>query len=192
MNATILKQQKLETLYSPLKECKGCHFKMPLATQLVFGMGTPDAPLVFIGEAPGEQEDLQGKPFVGRSGRLLDKILESLDTNRNQFYITNIVKSRPPNNRKPLPAEMARSRDFLLKQLAIINPKAICTLGSAALEGLMQEPVQITKKRGKTILFQGIPVIPAYHPAYILRNPKELPTLVQDITSAIELALGGG
>lgn len=188
MKATTKKQQLLESLYTPYRGCNGCHFKMPRATQIVFGSGTPDAALVFIGEAPGREEDIQGKPFVGRSGKLLDKIFDALDTSRDQFFITNVVKLRPPNNRRPFQQEIDSSKPLLLAQLNIIKPLAICTLGSSAIEGLLGQPVKISKIRGEKLLWNGIPVIPAYHPAYILRNPKELNTLTSDIQEAIRLA----
>jgi len=174
MNSKQYKQQLLNQLYKPYQGCTGCHFDMPPATQIVFGDGNPDAKLLFIGEAPGKEEDIQGKPFVGRSGQLLNRIFELIGFDRKDVYITNIVKIRPPNNRKPLPTEMEHSRTLLYNQIKIIRPKAICTLGSAALQGLLKKIVKITQMRGKTIDWHGIPIVPTYHPAYILRNPKEL------------------
>ena len=188
MKSTEYKQQLLNNLYTPYRTCNGCHFSMPPATQIVFGVGTPDSPLIFIGEAPGREEDLQGKPFVGRSGKLLDRILDALGSSREQLFITNIVKCRPPNNRRPLPQEIKASRPLLYDQIKIIRPKVICTLGSAALEGLLGRPVKITKERGEFIDWNGILVLPTYHPAFILRNPKELQTLAQDIELALEKA----
>lgn len=188
MNATTYKQQLLNTLYEPYKGCKGCHFNMPPATQIVFGEGNPDTKILFIGEAPGQEEDVQGRPFVGRSGKLLTRILESAHSPRESVFITNIVKCRPPNNRRPLPAEIAISKPLLMGQIKIIRPQVICTLGSAALEGLLNRPVLMTKERGKPIFWQGITILPTYHPAYILRNPKELETLVRDINAAIHLS----
>ncbi len=175
-------------LYKPYKGCNGCHFKMPLATQIVFGEGDPDTKILFIGEAPGREEDLQGKPFVGRSGKLLNRILESAHAPRESVFITNVVKCRPPNNRRPLPAEIASNKPLLMGQIKIIHPKIICTLGSSAFEGLVGRPVKITKERGNPIFWNGITVLPTYHPAYILRNPKELETLIRDIRAAISLS----
>lgn len=188
MDAPHPKQQLLQQLYRPFTSCTGCHFQMPRATQIVFGEGNPNATLMFIGEAPGREEDLQGKPFVGRSGKLLDKILDALGTKRGDAFITNIVKCRPPNNRKPLPAEMTISRPLLFEQIKIIRPRIICTLGAAALEGLLEKEVKITAMRGKKIDWNGLIVVPAYHPAFILRNPKELKTLIADISLAYELS----
>lgn len=182
------KQQLLNDLYKPYLKCTGCHFGLPPATQIVFGEGTPNSPLVFIGEAPGRDEDIQGRPFVGRSGKLLDRIINASGSNRTDVFITNIVKIRPPNNRKPTPQEIAISKPLLLSQLKIIRPKIICTLGSAALEGLLDQPVKMTQMRGKPIKWHSITVLPTFHPAYILRNPKELKTLIADIHQAIQLS----
>ena len=161
---------------------------MSAATQIVFGEGNPDTKILFIGEAPGREEDLQGRPFVGRSGKLLNRILESANAPRETVFITNMVKCRPPNNRRPLPTEIDASKPLLMGQIKIIHPKIICTLGSAALEGLIGRQVKITKERGKPISWNGITILPAYHPAYILRNPKELETLVRDISTAVNLS----
>ena len=188
MNTVEFKQQLLDKLYTPYKKCRGCHFQMPKATQFVFGEGNPNAQLVLIGEAPGKEEDLQGKPFVGRSGKLLTKILESIGFGRNEVYITNIVKTRPPNNRRPYPQEIDKSRPFLYSQIKIIRPKVICTLGSAALEGLLGKQVKISELRGQPIKWQNLTIIPTYHPAYILRNPQELETLINDIAKASSIA----
>lgn len=188
MKATPNKQQLLEALYKPYNGCNGCHFNMPKATQLVWGEGNIDSPILFIGEAPGKDEDIQGKPFVGRSGKLLNKILESIGSARKSVFITNIVKCRPPNNRRPLAQEIKISRPLLYSQIDILKPRIICTLGSAALEGLLGEQIKITKKRGIPIPWRNLTIIPAYHPAYILRNPKELQTLTADIGTAITLS----
>lgn len=188
MNATTHKQELLDELYAPYKTCIGCHFHMPPVTQIVFGEGNPDSKIIFIGEAPGREEDIQGKPFVGRSGKLLSRILEATGTPREQIFITNIVKCRPPNNRRPLPSEIEASRHLLMKQIKIIHPHVICTLGSAALEGLLDRGIQMTKERGKPIPWNNTTIMPTYHPAYILRNPKELKALTQDIFNAIELS----
>ncbi len=144
--------------------------------------------MLFIGEAPGREEDLQGKPFVGRSGKLLNRILDAIGITRNDVFITNIVKCRPPNNRRPLPQEIEASKPLLYSQIKIIRPSVICTLGSAALESLLGEPVKITKKRGRPISWNNITIIPTYHPAYILRNPRELQTFIYDIDQAMRLS----
>ncbi len=188
MNARSYKLQLLGELYSPYQGCTGCHFKMPKATQIVLGTGNPEADLILVGEAPGRDEDLQGKPFVGRSGKLLDKIFDAIGISRDDIFITNIVKIRPPNNRRPFPREIEISKSILLGQIKIIRPRIICTLGSAALEGLLGEPVKISRLRGRPISWNGLTIIPTFHPAYILRNPKELETLMGDIQRAVELS----
>ncbi len=188
MNSTEFKTQLLDQLYAQYKSCQGCHFGMPLATQIVLGEGNPDSRLLFIGEAPGRDEDLQGRPFVGRSGKLLNKLLEAHGASRSQIYITNIVKIRPPNNRKPTPSEIEAGKQLLLQQIKIIQPRIICTLGSSALEGILAEPVKISQMRGKPIRWHDAIVFPTYHPAYILRNPKQLKTLASDLDYALNVS----
>ncbi len=161
---------------------------MPPATQIVFGHGDPNSKILFIGEAPGRDEDIQGVPFIGRSGKLLNRVLESVGLQRESVFITNVVKCRPPNNRRPLPSEIAINKPILLGEIQTIRPKIICTLGSAALEGLLARPIKITKERGKCVLWNETTLLPTYHPAYILRNPKELQTFMDDITQAFKLS----
>jgi uracil-DNA glycosylase family 4 len=190
MNIAQKKQKLLDDLYAPYKKCTQCPLGFLGRTNVVFGDGNPDAKLVLIGEGPGEQEDRQGKPFVGKSGALLTKILDTIGVSRSDIFITNIVKCRPPQNRTPLPLEMKTCKSILLeKQLAIIQPEIICTLGSAALQGLLEHPIQITKERGIMREILGIRTIPTYHPAYILRNPAKLHNLVDDLHAAYTLSL---
>ena len=185
MNAKMYKQNLLNELYKPYQQCTACPLGSLGRTNVVFGEGNPDAELMFIGEAPGREEDKQGRPFVGRSGQLLNRILELAGIKRPDIFITNIVKCRPPNNRKPLPLEINICKKILLsKQIKIIRPKTICTLGSAAIQGLLEKNVKITKLRGALLQLDAINVIPTYHPAYVLRNPKELETLLNDIKKA--------
>lgn len=191
MNAKTYKQQLLDQLYAPYKKCMKCPLGSLGRTNVVFGDGNPDASLMFIGEGPGQDEDAQGKPFVGRSGKLLNTIFDLLHVKREDVFITNIVKCRPPNNRKPLPNESNICKNLLLlKQIKIIQPKIICTLGSAALQGLLDnyDEIKITKIHGKPIehVFKDITIIPAYHPAYVLRNPKEFEALYSDIEKAFK------
>jgi DNA polymerase len=193
MNAKAYKQQLLDQLYAPYKKCLQCPLGSLGRTNVVFGQGNPDAALMFIGEGPGQDEDRQGKPFVGRSGKLLNTIFDLLHVKREDVFITNIVKCRPPNNRKPLPNESNTCKNLLLlKQIKIIQPKIICTLGSSALQGLLDnyDEIKITKIHGKPIehAFKGTTIIPAYHPAYVLRNPKEFETLFSDIEKAFKFA----
>ncbi len=185
MNAKMYKQNLLNELYKPYQQCTACPLGSLGRTNVVFGEGNPDAELMFIGEAPGREEDKQGRPFVGRSGQLLNRILELAGIKRPDVFITNIVKCRPPNNRKPLPLEINICKKILLfHQIKIIRPKTICTLGSSAIQGLLEKNVKITKLRGTLLQLDEINVIPTYHPAYVLRNPKELETLLNDIKKA--------
>jgi DNA polymerase len=141
-------------------------------TNVVFGEGDPEAKLVFVGEAPGAEEDRTGRPFVGRAGKLLTKIIEAMGYAREDVYICNVLKSRPPGNRNPLPDEIAACSPFLHEQLAVIRPKAICALGGPASQTLLQTKEGITRLRGRFFWYRGIPLMPTFHPAYLLRNPK--------------------
>lgn len=189
MNTKNYKQQLLDELYAPYQKCLQCPLGGMGRTNVVFGQGDPNTNLMFIGEGPGRDEDQQGKPFVGRSGKLLTKVMEAIGIKREDVFITNIVKCRPPNNRKPLPAESSTCKNLLLfNQIKIIRPKVICTLGASSLEGLIEQEVRITKMRGQRLDFQGTTLIPAFHPAYILRNPKMLKFLAEDIEKAFNLS----
>lgn len=189
MSIKAYKQALLDELYAPYKRCVQCPLGNQGRINVVFGSGNPDARLMFIGEGPGRDEDEQGLPFVGRSGQLLNKIFEIIGITREEVFIANIVKCRPPNNRKPTPIEMSTCKKILLeKQIKIIRPRAICTLGSSALEGLLERPVKITAERGIATHYQETPLIPAYHPAYVLRNPPALEYLAKDIQTAFELS----
>lgn len=188
MNKKKYKQALLDSLYTPYQNCNLCPLAALGRTKIVFGEGNPDANLMLIGEGPGKNEDEQGRPFVGRSGKLLTKILTTLGIKREDIFIANIVKCRPPNNRSPLPGELSTCKTILLeKQIEIINPKAICTLGSCATQALLGTKMGITKTRGTLQSYQGITLIPTFHPAYILRNGKELPRIAQDLEAAFNL-----
>ncbi|MEX2540490.1 MAG: uracil-DNA glycosylase [Trueperaceae bacterium] len=143
-----------------------------LSNNLVFGEGNPDARLVLVGEAPGQEEDLSGRPFVGRAGQLLDRILASVDLDRDEIYITNIVKFRPPDNRNPRPEEVAASEPLLIEQLRLIRPQIIATLGNVATQHFLRTREGISKCRGSWREWNGIRLFPLYHPAYLLRNPS--------------------
>lgn len=181
MDAKQFKQELLDKLYAPYKNCVQCPLGFQGRKSVVFGEGNPDANLMFIGEAPGKDEDTQGRPFVGRSGQLLTKALGLVGIERADVFITNIVKCRPPNNRAPAPIEMSTcTKLFLFNQIKIIRPKIICTLGSIAINALSETPVQITKIRGTIIEKDGLMIVPTYHPAYILRNQSQAPVWLQD------------
>ncbi len=185
MDIKTYKKKLLESLYKPYLQCTTCPLGFQGRKNIVFGEGDPNAQLMFVGEGPGREEDSTGKPFVGRSGRLLDKIIELAGLKRSETFIANVVKCRPPGNRKPLPTESSTCKNLLLfKQIKIIRPKIICTLGSSALEALIEQPVSITKMRGAILKVKNMTILPTYHPAYILRNRKELENFANDIKNA--------
>jgi len=161
----------LEVLYEKIKDCKRCPLHKT-RTNFVFGEGPEFSRLVYVGEAPGKEEDILGFPFVGAAGKLLERILESIGFKREEVYITNILKCRPPNNRNPLPQEIKECEPYLREQLKIIRPKIICALGTYAAQTLLKTKTSISKLRGKIFYYQDIMVIPTYHPAALLRNPQ--------------------
>lgn len=192
MDETKVKQKLLENLFAPYQNCTLCPLAKLGRTNIVFGEGNPNADLMLIGEGPGRDEDRQGRPFIGRSGILLTKTLKALGIARDDLYIANIVKCRPPNNRAPLPNELSICKRLLLeKQIRIIKPKVICTLGSCATRTLLQTKAGITQLRGSLFSYQSIQLIPTFHPAYLLRNPKELYKMALDLESAFNLATAG-
>lgn len=161
----------LEKFHLEICDCQKC----PLGktrTNFVFGVGNPDATLMFIGEAPGRDEDLQGEPFVGRAGQLLNKIIESIGFVRKDVYIGNILKCRPPNNRDPLPEEVDVCEPYLHRQIDLINPAVICALGRIAAQTLLRTRATLGKLRENIHTYQGRPLIVTYHPAALLRNPN--------------------
>ncbi|HBE73039.1 MAG TPA: uracil-DNA glycosylase [candidate division Zixibacteria bacterium] len=165
--------KKLPGLDEYRRQISSCR-KCPLwktRTSFVFGDGAPDARLVFVGEAPGQDEDLQGKPFVGAAGQLLTKIIEAIKLKRSEVFICNILKCRPPGNRNPLPEEIRQCEPHLRAQLEIIKPKVICALGTFAAQTLLQNNTPISKLRGRIHHYQNIKLVPTYHPAALLRNP---------------------
>ncbi len=143
-----------------------------LSERLVFGDGDPDADLMIVGEAPGEEEDLSGRPFVGRAGQLLDKVLASVDIDRADVYVTNMVKFRPPGNRNPKPEEIAASVPLLLEQIRLVRPQVIATLGNVPTQWFLDSKEGITRLRGRWASWHGVRLLPLYHPAYLLRNPS--------------------
>jgi uracil-DNA glycosylase len=161
--------ETLEDIRKELVSCRGCPLCAGRRT-VVFGVGNPRARLMFVGEGPGEEEDRQGEPFVGAAGRRLNQWIARLGIAREDVYIANIVKCRPPGNRAPLPEEAASCLPYLKRQIRAIRPEAICTLGAVALQYLLGTSEKITRVRGKWREIEGIPVLPTYHPAFILRN----------------------
>lgn len=166
------KTAALKDLYERFKNCRMC----PLAktrTQVVFGAGNPEARLLFVGEAPGFDEDRQGQPFVGAAGQLLTKIIQAMKLTRGEVYIANCLKCRPPGNRSPLPAELATCNPILMKQIEIIRPEIICALGKFAAQTLLKTEEAISRLRGKFFDRDGTRIMPTFHPAYLLRNPAD-------------------
>jgi len=161
----------LAVIQREVAACTQCSELASTRTQTVFGVGNPAARLCFLGEAPGADEDRQGEPFVGRAGQLLTRIIEACGFRRQEVYILNVLKCRPPGNRTPLPHEVHNCRGFLNRQLAVIRPEFICCVGSVAAQTLLETDVTIGRLRGKIHQYQGIPVVCTYHPAYLLRNP---------------------
>jgi len=160
----------LESLKNEISSCKKCSLHKT-RHNIVLGSGDPNARLMFIGEAPGEDEDLQGLPFVGRAGQLLTKIIEAMGLKRSDVYIANILKCRPPNNRPPLPIEIIECENILKRQINMIKPKIICTLGKFASQTLLRTESTISNLRGNFKEYNGIKLMPTFHPAYLLRNP---------------------
>ncbi len=153
-------------------------------TQVVFGVGPPGAPLMFVGEAPGEDEDRQGEPFVGRAGQLLTRTLREIGIERDRVYIANILKCRPPGNRTPQFDEMAACMPYLLRQVQLVGPKILCALGNVAAQALLNRKTGITQLRGRTFEAHGVQVFPAFHPAYVLRNMGEKGLFKTDLARA--------
>lgn len=167
---------KLVELKQKILTCTRCPNLVASRTQVVYGVGNPFAELLFVGEAPGEEEDLRGEPFVGRAGQLLNKIIGAMEYTREDIFIANVLKCRPDmpagesGNRKPKPAEMATCLPWLTQQIDLIKPKVIVALGLTAVEGLLGEPRTMRDVRGKWLDYHGVPLMPTYHPAYLLRN----------------------
>ena len=150
-------------------------------TRLVFGVGNPAAELVFVGEGPGADEDREGEPFVGRAGQLLTRMIEAMGFRREQVYIANVVKCRPPGNRNPEPDEIAACEPFLRAQLGAIRPRVIVALGKFAAQTLLRDTTPITRLRGRWAEYQGIRLMPTFHPAYLLRSPEEKKKAWEDL-----------
>jgi uracil-DNA glycosylase len=161
--------------------CTRCKLSGLGRTQVVFGVGNPNAELMFVGEAPGADEDEQGVPFVGRAGQLLTKIIEAIDLKRDDVYIANVIKCRPPQNRNPEPDEIATCEPFLFQQIDLIQPKVIVTLGKFAAQCLLRSEEPISRLRGRMFDYRGAKLIPTFHPAYLLRNPSSKREVWEDM-----------
>ncbi len=181
----LCRRETLEEIRTALGECRRCPLCQGRKT-IVFGVGNPNADLVLVGEAPGREEDERGEPFVGEAGRLLDRILFAMGLERQQVYICNVEKCRPPGNRDPNPEEIAACEPFLKRQLAAIRPRLIVTLGKFAAQTLLQDQTPISRLRGQWRQYQGIPLLPTYHPAFLLRNPAAKRDVWEDMKLAMQ------
>lgn len=184
--------QGLDAVREELGDCQRCKL-CSTRTHIVFGSGNPKAKLMFIGEGPGADEDLQGVPFVGKAGELLTKMISAMKLSREEVYIANIVKCRPPNNRPPQEDEIAACQAFLLKQIEAIAPQVICALGSFAAQTLLKTQTRISDLRGKfhdlngSVTTPAIKVMPTFHPAYLLRNPAEKKKVWEDLQKIMQV-----
>ena len=179
--ASTEKEEQLTKICQEMANCRLCQLAKT-RHNLVFGDGNPHAQIVFVGEAPGADEDEQGLPFVGRAGQLLtDIIVKGMKLERKEVYICNILKCRPPGNRNPLPDEISKCEPFLKKQLQIISPKIICALGTFAAQTLLKTDIPISALRGRFHFYEGIKLMPTYHPAYLLRNPSAKKPVWEDV-----------
>jgi uracil-DNA glycosylase family 4 len=171
----------LSIVRSEIGECTRCKLHRLGRRRIVFGVGNPDAGLMFVGEAPGADEDLQGIPFVGRAGQLLTKIIEAIDLKREDVYIANVIKCRPPGNRNPEPDEVDTCEPFLFRQIDAIGPKVIVALGTFAARALLGTLEPISRLRGRTFEYRGATLVPTFHPAYLLRNPSSKREVWEDM-----------
>lgn len=168
-------------------DCTRCKLHTLGRRQVVFGVGSPRARLMFVGEAPGEEEDKQGEPFVGRAGQLLTKIIEAIGLTRDQVYIANVIKCRPPGNRNPEPDEVATCEPFLFRQIDVIRPRVIVPLGKFAAQCVLRTTDPITRLRGHAFPYRGATLIPTFHPAYLLRNPSAKRDVWEDMKKVREI-----
>lgn len=184
-SGSALELPTLEQVREELGDCTRCKLHQG-RRNIVFGVGNPRARLMFVGEAPGEDEDRQGFPFVGKAGQLLTRMIEAMGLARDDVYICNTVKCRPPNNRNPEPDELAACEPFLKGQLAAVKPEVIVTLGKFAAQALLREATPITRLRGQWREYEGIPLMPTFHPAYLLRSPAEKGKVWDDLKQVMK------
>jgi uracil-DNA glycosylase len=170
----------LAELETVAKQCTQCRLHQG-RTHVVFGVGNPHAELMFAGEAPGRDEDRQGEPFVGRAGQLLTRIIEAIGLKRQDVYIANVIKCRPPNNRNPEDDEIARCEPFLMRQIELVKPQLIVALGTFAAQTLLKTKLPISQLRGRFHTYQGVKLMPTFHPAFLLRNPERKRAVWEDM-----------
>jgi DNA polymerase len=180
VKAAIKTAETLEDIREHIGDCQRCKLCRS-RTNIVFGVGNPQARLMFIGEGPGQEEDRAGEPFVGAAGQLLNRIIDAIKLRRQDVYIANVVKCRPPGNRLPEPDEVATCSPFLRRQIARIRPLFICTLGSCAAQTLLNTSEAVSRLRGQFFDYEGIRVLPTFHPAYLLRNPEKKREVWEDM-----------
>jgi DNA polymerase len=173
--------EALVAVRTDIGDCTRCKLHTQGRRQIVFGVGNPDADLMFVGEAPGADEDIQGIPFVGRAGQLLTKIIEAIELKREDVYIANVIKCRPPGNRNPEQDEIDTCEPFLFQQVDIIKPKVIVALGKFAAQTLLRTLDPISRLRGRVFEYRGAKLIPTFHPAYLLRNPSSKREVWEDM-----------
>jgi uracil-DNA glycosylase len=173
--------EALAAVRADIGDCTRCKLHAQGRTQIVFGVGNPEADLMFVGEAPGADEDIQGIPFVGRAGQLLTKIIEAIDLKREDVYIANVIKCRPPGNRNPEQDEVETCEPFLFQQIDIIKPKVIVALGKFGAQTLLRTLDPISRLRGRVYNYRGAKLIPTFHPAYLLRNPSSKREVWEDM-----------
>ncbi len=173
-------RETLEAVRADLGECTRCKLHGG-RTNLVFGVGSPSADLVFVGEAPGRDEDRQGIPFVGRAGQLLTRIIAAIGLSRDEVYIANVIKCRPPNNRNPEPDEVATCEPFLFRQLDVIRPRVVVALGGFAIRTLLETDEAVSRLRGRVFDYRGAKLIPTFHPAFLLRSPERKRDVWEDM-----------
>jgi DNA polymerase len=173
-----------------LGDCTRCKLARAGRQQIVFGVGNPDADLMFVGEAPGRDEDIQGIPFVGRAGQLLTKIVESIGLTRDQVYIANVIKCRPPENRNPDPDEVEQCEPFLFRQVEAIRPKVIVALGTFAAHALLKTQDPISRLRGRVYKYGGAKLVPTFHPAFLLRSPEKKRDVWEDMKKVRDMLKG--
>jgi DNA polymerase len=179
--------EALAAIRDEIGDCTRCKLHGLGRTQIVFGVGNPSADLMFVGEAPGADEDIQGEPFVGRAGQLLTKMIEAMGFQRSDVYIANVLKCRPPGNRNPEPDEIERCEPFLFQQIASIQPKVIIALGAFAARTLLETQDPISRLRGRVYAFRGAQLIPTFHPSFLLRSPGYKREAWEDLKKALAL-----
>ena len=182
--------EALNAIREDIGDCTRCKLHTLGRKQIVFGVGNPNADLMFVGEAPGADEDIQGEPFVGRAGQLLTKIIEAIGMKRDDVYIANVIKCRPPGNRNPEPDEVEQCEQFMFRQVDTIKPKVIVALGKFAAQALLRTNDPITRLRGREYKYRGAVLMPTYHPAYLLRTPSAKREVWEDMKRVREILAG--